>query len=258
MSPDSHATGSVVPEPSFNVIMVGSLTMPGGLRFERHSHPVHQLNWATDGVITVTATGGTWVLPSARALWIPADVEHSTAAIGPAVMRSVYFPPRSCPVDWAEPTVIAVGPLLGELIDHLSRDDLAPDARARAEAVVFDLLEPVSVTTVQLPTPADQRARAVADALRANPADDRDLASWGRVTGASERTLARLFVAGTGMTFGHWRAQNRMCAALPLLAEGTAVGTVARKVGYGTASAFVAAFRRAFGVSPGSYFARPR
>ncbi|SDM85220.1 AraC family transcriptional regulator [Allokutzneria albata] len=246
--------GHVVPEPSFNVIMVGSLDMPGGLRFERHTHPVHQLNWATDGVITVTADSGTWVLPSTRALWIPAEVEHSTAAIGPAVMRSVYFPLADCPIDWSEPTVIAVSPLLGQLIDHLSRDGLPADARARAEAVVFDLLEPVSVTTLELPTPADARARAVTDALRADPADDRDLASWGRFAGAGERTLARLFVGETGMTFGHWRAQNRMCAALPLLAEGMAVGTVARRVGYGTASAFVAAFRRAFGVSPGNYF----
>ncbi|GAA4037258.1 helix-turn-helix transcriptional regulator [Allokutzneria multivorans] len=248
--------GHVVPEPSFNVIMVGSLDMPGGLRFERHTHPVHQLNWASDGVITVTAHSGTWVLPSTRALWIPADVEHSTAAIGPAVMRSVYFPLQDCPIGWTEPTVIAVSPLLRRLIDHLSRDGIAPDARARAEAVVFDLLEPMSVTTLDLPTPADERARLVVDALRADPADDRDLASWGRFAGASERTLARLFVSETGMTFGNWRAQHRMCAALPLLAEGMAVGTVARRVGYGTASAFVAAFRRAFGVSPGSYFAQ--
>jgi AraC-like DNA-binding protein len=63
-----------------------------------------------------------------------------------------------------------------------------------------------------------------------------------------------LFDAETGMSFGRWRTQARMRAALELLAEGAPVTTVARRVGYVTPSAFVAVFRRAFGVSPRMYF----
>jgi AraC-like DNA-binding protein len=44
-----------------------------------------------------------------------------------------------------------------------------------------------------------------------------------------------------------------MQAALPLLAEGRPVRRVARRVGYATPSAFVAAFRRTVGVAPGRY-----
>ena len=43
--------------------------------------------------------------------------------------------------------------------------------------------------------------------------------------------------------------------ALPLLAQGLPMETVAHRVGYSSASAFVAAFRRAVGVTPGAYFA---
>jgi AraC-like DNA-binding protein len=46
----------------------------------------------------------------------------------------------------------------------------------------------------------------------------------------------------------------RLQAALPLLADGMAVGRVAARVGYATPSAFVAAFRRAVGASPAAYF----
>ncbi|NBH03765.1 AraC family transcriptional regulator, partial [Amycolatopsis sp. SID8362] len=98
-------------------------------------------------------------------------------------------------------------------------------------------------------------ARDVERALLANPADPRTLAEFGRDVGASERTLARVFAAECRMPFGTWRTQVRLRASLPLLAQGTPLETVAYRVGYSSASAFVAAFRRAVGVTPGAYFA---
>jgi AraC-like DNA-binding protein len=94
-------------------------------------------------------------------------------------------------------------------------------------------------------------------ALLANPADKRTLAEWGREAGASERTLARAFLAGTGIPFGRWRTLLRLQAALPALAAGVPVSAVARQAGYDTASAFVAAFRRETGLTPAAYFRNP-
>ncbi|MGZ4691849.1 MAG: helix-turn-helix domain-containing protein [Acidimicrobiia bacterium] len=51
------------------------------------------------------------------------------------------------------------------------------------------------------------------------------------------------------------RGRCERTAALPLLANGTAVSNVAREVGYANPSAFIAAFRRVFGVTPRAYFA---
>ena len=78
----------------------------------------------------------------------------------------------------------------------------------------------------------------------------------GRAVGASERTLARAFAAGTGLPFGQWRTMLRIQSALPLLAAGEAAGRVAGKVGYQTPSAFIAAFGRLTGVTPTAYFGR--
>lgn len=83
----------------------------------------------------------------------------------------------------------------------------------------------------------------------------RTLAEWGHTIGTSERTLARAFVAETGIPFGRWRTLLRLQAALPLLAAGDPVSRVAHRVGYETASAFVAAFRRETGITPAAYFA---
>ncbi|HEX2312800.1 MAG TPA: helix-turn-helix transcriptional regulator [Thermomonospora sp.] len=240
------------PPPAAGAIVVGSFPMAGGRRFERHVHRRHQLVWAAEGVATVEVPGGTWVLPPSRALWVPSGVPHTTSAYG--LVRSPYFRPESCRIDWTGPTAIGVPPLLRELIVYLADPGLPDPARARAEAVVLDLLEPVPVTTIHVPMPDDDRARRVAEALLADPADGRNPDAWGRAVGASGRTLSRLFVAETGMSFGHWRTQVRMRAALEHLAERVPVAVVAHRVGYATPSAFVAAFRRTFGVSPGAYF----
>jgi AraC-like DNA-binding protein len=231
--------------------------MPPGLVFDWHTHTDHQLAWAASGVLTVRSRQTTWVLPPTRALWIPAGIRHETLTAGSATtMRSLYVRPELCPIGWTEPTPITASPLLAELIDYLGTAGLQAGRRANAEAVLVDLMEPVEMTTIEVRMPADDRARAVASALSADPADDRTLAEWGRQVGASERTLAREFLAGTGMTFGRWRTLLRLRAALPALAAGLPVSAVARRAGYESDSAFVAAFRRETGMTPGAYFRR--
>lgn len=133
-------------------------------------------------------------------------------------------------------------------------EDIAAARRERAEAVIFDLLEPVDVIPVGARRPADARAGQVADALTRNPADPRTLAEFAADAATSPRTLARLFLVETGISFGQWRTQIRLAASLPLLAEGLPIARIAGRVGYATPSAYVAAFRRTVGVSPGRYF----
>jgi AraC-like DNA-binding protein len=171
-------------------------------------------------------------------------------------MLSAYVRPDRCPLRWETPTVVDVSGLVRELVGHLSRDGLSVEERQRAEAVLWDVIEPLPVATLSSPLPIDDRARKVADGLLADPTDGRTLAAWGRTVGASERTLARLFTAETGMGFERWRSTARLAAALPLLASGMPVGATAHRVGYATPSAFVAAFRREVGATPADYFRR--
>lgn len=226
--------------------------------FDWHSHQHHQLALASRGVLILAVDGSTWVLPRSRALWIPAGVRHAVTASVDTTMLSLYLDPSRCPLTLSTPTVVDAGGLLGELVSHLSQGDLAAAERARAEAVLWDLLTPLPVMTLPLPMPADDRARRVAEALLGDVADQRALADWGRTVGSSARTLARIFVAETGMGFAQWRTSARLSAALPLLAAGLGVGAVARQVGYATPSAFVAAFRREIGTTPAEYFRSDR
>jgi AraC-like DNA-binding protein len=218
-----------------------------------HSHPQHQLAWTRRGVLGVAVHDSYWVLPPTLALWLPAGVVHRTGATRDAVLCSLYLEPDRCTLDWTEPTPVGVDGLLAHLIAYLARTDLADDVRLRAEAVVLDLLHPLPSTPIDVPHPVDERVRAVADALLTHPADPRSLEAHARAVGVSRRTLTRLFVHDTGMSFDRWRTHLRLRAALPLLAENQPVLRVARAVGYATSSAFLAAFRRTTGTSPKRY-----
>jgi len=240
-------------------VIVATFPMPAGLVFDWHTHPDHQLAWAASGVLTVRTELSTWVLPPTRALWIPAGLRHETLAAGAATMRSAYVRPDRCPIAWTAATPVAAGALLAELIGYLADPSLDAARRANAEAVLVDVLEPVAMTTVEVRMPTDDRAKRVADGIAADPADGRTLAEWGHAVGASERTLARAFLAETGVSFGRWRTLLRVQTALHALADGAPVGNVARRVGYESDSAFVQAFRRETGVTPTAYFrATPR
>jgi AraC-like DNA-binding protein len=240
--------------PAAGAVIAVTFPMPAGMVFNWHIHDDHQLAWAASGVLTVRTEAADWVLPPTRALWIPAGLKHETLAAGTATMRSLYIRPDRSPASWPGPVPVIVTALLAELIGYLGSDILDAGQRARAEALLTDLLRPVPMTTIAIRMPGDPRAAEVAAALVADPADGRTLAQWGIQAGASGRTLARTFLADTGMSFGRWRRLVRLRAALPRLAAGQAVGTVARHVGYETPSAFVAAFRKETGLTPAAYF----
>jgi methylphosphotriester-DNA--protein-cysteine methyltransferase len=76
---------------------------------------------------------------------------------------------------------------------------------------------------IDVPRLVDERVCAVADSLWADPADPRSLDAHAWAVGVSRRTLTRLFVHDTGMSFDRWRTHMRLRAALPLLAEGRSV-----------------------------------
>ncbi|MFI7679478.1 AraC family transcriptional regulator [Actinophytocola sp. NPDC049390] len=241
------------PPPAVGAIVVGNFLLSSGEWIPAHRHSHHQVAWTRSGVLSVAVDDSYWILPPTRALWLPAGVVHRTGATRDAVLCSLYLEPARCDIDWTEPTPVAVDGLLAHLIGYLNRPDLADDARLRAEAVVLDLLRPLPITPIDVPVPTDPRVLAVTDALLADPADTRSLEAHARAVGVSRRTLTRLFVQDTGMSFDRWRGHMRLRAALPLLAEGQPVSRVAHAVGYATPSAFLAAFRRTVGTSPMRY-----
>ncbi len=98
------------------------------------------------------------------------------------------------------------------------------------------------------------RLKKIYKRLSNNPGDNRTLEDWGKVAGATGRTLARRFRLETGLSFGQWRQQIRILEALRRLGMKEPVTTVAIDLGYDSLSAFISMFKKTLGITPGQYF----
>ena len=237
------------------------LRLPPGQRVTTHSHPWHQLVYATDGVVKVSTPTSTWVVPSHRAVWIPAGFPHGFSTIGAVRLQAVYLRPEQ-PSSLPETCrVLQVSTLLRELVLETLRVGLLSAAipeEARFAAVLSDEIHRMQDAALQIPFPHDPRAIAVADRARADLGHPRPLAELALGSGASPRTIERLFVEETGMTFGRWLQQIRVMHALECLTSGESVTDAALSVGYESTSSFISVFKRTLGMTPGRYLRSTR
>src|SRR6185437_9499597 len=234
-------------------------TFRDGHRLDRHTHSWAQLVYAVSGAMRVATPDATWLTPPTRAIWVPGGTPHEIEMRGTVAMRTLYLAPTGHYPALGGCRAIEVAPLLRELIVHivkigmLQQDD---PAHARLEDLLVDLLAQAQTAPLELPLPKDPRAAGLAARLLADPGAAARLADLARGCGASLRTLQRLFQAETGLSLEAWRTRARMQQAVVSLSAGAPVTEAALDAGYASASAFVAAFRRAFGVTPGRYRTR--
>jgi len=135
--------------------------------------------------------------------------------------------------------VINVSSLLRELILHactIAKLRKENPAERRIVEMILDQLNVVESIPLQLPHPVDSRATRVARTLFANPGDPRTLEKLCMDCGASKRTIQRLFLAETKMTFHKWRQQLRLLHAMQRLAAGDKVTSAALEAGYNSTS----------------------
>jgi AraC-like DNA-binding protein/quercetin dioxygenase-like cupin family protein len=226
-----------------------------GAGIDAHRHDDHQIAYAARGVLAVATDRGHWIAPATRAIWVPAGTVHEHRAYGPTDLHLVGLPSGENPIGLDAPAVLAVGPLLRELIIAYTADPSdASAARDRLRAVLLDQLEQSPQQAIRLPVATDSRLAAVCELLHADPADGRPLSQLGAQVGAGERTLSRLFRHEFAMTFPQWRTQLRLHHALIRLADNEPVSTVAYRCGWSSPSAFIDVFRRTFGQTPGRQF----
>lgn len=222
-----------------------------------HSHPRDQLIYAVHGVMRVRTGEAAWIVPPDRAVYVPAETSHAVAMKGRVEMRTLYIRSGAAPGLPREAAVLEVSELLRALILAMLDEPIAYDEAGRGGLLACLALSEIARArrlSLVIPMPRDRRLTRLCEALLEAPGRQGTLESWSDMAGASPRTLARLFQRETGLTFTQWRQRVRFHNALEALAAGAPIARVARANGYGSASAFTAAFRKALGVPPSALF----
>jgi AraC-like DNA-binding protein len=220
--------------------------------WEPHAHPTHELLWNARGASGVTVGARTWAITPTTGLWLPAGTVHSARAPAGTWYRTAQFGVHAVAPLAAGPVAVDVTPLLGLLLERLVDPGLTAASRALTEQMVLDVLAPAP-HEVLVTRPRSALLQPVVAAVDADPGDPRTLADWADQLGVSPRTLTRAFRAETGLSLGRWHAAVRAQQAVLLLAAGESVDDVADAVGYRSASAFGAAFRRETGLTPSRF-----
>lgn len=222
---------------------------------DSHSHARGQLLGATRGLLSVTAGDKRWVVPATHAVWIPPRVPHALRSHGPFAGWSVYVAELPCNGLPRHPRIIVASALLRAAVDRATAwpKGYLDDVQQRLADVIMDEIRDSPEVPLSLPMPMDARLLKIARALSERPDDGRRLDDWAAWAGIAPRTLTRRFLAETGFSFTEWRQRLRLLRALELLAAGKPVGAIALDLGYDNVSAFIALFRRTFGVTPGQY-----
>lgn len=238
-------------------------------QFEPHHHPWGQLAYCGSGLLQVTvaahapaaalAMETTTIVPPSRAVWIPPGARHAVSMLEASQLYTLYIDPSVVAPDWRHSRVLVVSALLRELVLGMELPQHAHDEdrqRAISTLVLAEMAHaPTQPLGVPMPDPqrGDRRLRALCEAVLNAPAQHATLAEWATHSGASERTLARLFRDELGTGFQRWRQQVVLAHALPMLARGAPVSQVAAASGYASDSAFSAMFRAALGQPPSRF-----
>lgn len=226
---------------------------PAGFQIAAHSHTRDQLLYAVSGTMRIRTAHDAWVVPPDRAVYIPGGIVHGVAMRGPVEMRTLYIAGSHAAALPVAPVGLMVTPLLRALILALLDEPIiyATDTRAdRLAMLILDEIARARPWDMSIPMPQDRRLLKLCEALLDDPSLGITLDGWADQCGASRRTIARLFRSECRVTFTAWRQRVRFHGAIEALSRGVSVGEAARQQGYGSISAFTAAFRRTFGVPP--------
>ena len=229
---------------------------PSSAATGQHTHRNGQFVVALSGLVGLRIGDREIAFPPSSAAWVPPGTLHEGFLGEGAVSLYCLINP-----DWAKmlplhPYRLLLDPMTIEMLKRFTRYSSSVPLRsheARLARVLFEELAGARQLPLSfVPLPARPALKSIAEALVNSPDDARLASEWAKASAMSERTLARLVVKETGLSFGAWRLRIIMLAATHHLLAGKRVEEVAEMLGYSSASAFTAAFRRVFGFTPGA------
>lgn len=224
-----------------------------------HHHDLHQIEYAVQGMVEVETAAGKYLLPPHQAAWIPAGCSHTATLHSATRTIAVLFAPELVPAAGDRVRILAVPPLIREMMIHALRwpitragSDPMADAYFRTLGhLVAETLDHES--PLSLPTSTDPIVTEAIDYTQAN-LHSVTAAQVSKAIGVSERTLRRRFESALTISWRTYLLHARLLRAMALLTEpGPTVLEVSLAVGFEDASAFARAFVQHCGETPSAY-----
>jgi AraC-like DNA-binding protein len=231
-------------------------SLPRGARNPWHVHPWAQLTYAIKGVLVVRTVHGTFLTPPQWAVWIPPGVHHEVITSVRTERRNFFIDPTKIAWDPATCRVLEVSPFMRELIRVVAALPTEYDEEGRDGRLVQVLLDQIPLlreAEFSLPMPSTPSLLEFCTELLHRSDDHRPVRDVAKASGMSERTMSRVFLRETGVSFRDWRVRLKLMMSIEMLEVSKNVTGTAFDCGYDSTSAFITAFKHQFGRTPGDF-----
>lgn len=111
-------------------------------------------------------------------------------------------------------------------------------------------IERAPIVRLAVPFPTSLALAARCHGFLDQPGARSTIDAWASALAMNRRSFTRLFRRETGMSFAEWRQQACLAVALPRLAAGEPVTTIALDLGYDSPTSFSTMLKRIAGTSP--------
>lgn len=222
-----------------------------------HTHPSGQLLLATEGLVGLELENDYWSVPAHCAIWVPPGVLH-TCVLGLSG-KTVFFHvgPKYLEGFPNEVIRLMLNSMTVELILFAARglDKKRSDAaRFHLAMLTIEELKAARRMPPQFaPLTNSPALRRIAVEFNNPNCIEWSMSDRAKFVGMSERTLNRQVQRHAGLTFREWRLQHLFLVSIVQLSQGQSVKETAYAAGYCSPSAFIAAFKNIFGLTPAEY-----
>lgn len=228
----------------------------------------HEMRWfcnqvgvlicVTKGELSIRSDQGSYVISSGMAVYIPPNNSYLEQSIGLQVKGwIVRIPPKHCASLAKELIQIEPTQLLCAAGNRLS--DITKSSKNKKFAYHLSnvLLNEIATAPAAIhpaiPLPVDNVLLKIAEMILKNPSDSENIDYWSKSAGMSRRNFTRIFLKETGISFSAWRRRVKISASIKELAKGKTVGDISFELGYQNPSAFIAMFKKCYGMSPSRF-----
>lgn len=254
---NQHFDPDAIDTPIVSIYASFSHEKEHSLRSRMHSHAKGQLVYVKSGTAIVMLEDRICSVLPRQLLWIPGGVSHNVILRNNVDFRAVYLDQKRFASLSQYVEIFIISPLLEEVIETMCRSPFHTDWMVGTEfhlqSLLIDKIRATAYFPSWPPLPYDSRVRKYLKRYHLKGEMVPRLNELASHCGASERTIHRLFVQGTGMCYQQWRQQVRLKLALDLLTTDKPITEIAHYLEFSTTSAFISFFKHHWGITPKKY-----
>ena len=215
-----------------------------------HKHDTGQLIYMKEGFCIGQAEHNQWLIQKGMLVWIPPNISHYAECKYSASLIAMYVPPKIAETWPDKIMLIDASKLAIGIVDKFATSKIPTTKAIKLLDFLLEELIGCKPSKNILPLPTDRRLVQITQSIIRNPAIKVSLNEWAQKVGACERTLSRLFIKETGLSYKYWINRLKHNEALTGLRDGLTNEELSLKLGFASGDSFSHWFKAEFSCSP--------